>query len=97
MAELTLERDNLLASATEQKSQLRDSIHSLKAQLDGAMHEKDRLEHRNLRAEQAHRIERRRFEEQVARTKKHSDSLEESLAKQAPVEPCCNRLTPTPP
>jgi len=80
VAELTLERDNLLADATEEKSRMAKAIESLQGQLDGLIFDRDAAEKARKRSEDAWRLERQSLEEQLRKNRKFNDDLNEQLA-----------------
>jgi len=80
VAELTAERDNLLADSAKEKSVMSKSIEELQAQLDGLVFERDGTDKAKRRSEDAWRLERQSLEEQLRKSRKFNDELNETLA-----------------
>lgn len=80
VAELTTERDSLVAESAREKSVMSKSIEELQAQLDGLVFERDGAEKAKRRSEDAWRLERQNLEEQLRKARKFNDELNEQLA-----------------
>jgi len=80
VAELTTERDSLLSEASTEKGAMSKSIEELQAQLDGLVFERDGAEKAKRRSEDAWRLERQSLEEQLRKSRKFNDELNEQLA-----------------
>lgn len=80
VAELTTERDTLISDSAREKSVMSKSIEELQAQLDGLVFERDGAEKAKRRSEDAWRLERQNLEEQLRKSRKFNDELNEQLA-----------------
>jgi chromosome segregation ATPase len=80
VAELTVERDGLIADSAKEKGVMSKSVDDLQAQLDGLIFERDAAEKAKRRSEDAWRLERQNLEEQLRKSRKFNDELNEQLA-----------------
>jgi chromosome segregation ATPase len=79
-AELTAERDGLVAGAAKEKGALGGAMEELQSQLDTMTFERDGAEKAMRRSEDAWRLERQNLEDQLRKARKFNDDLNEQLA-----------------
>eukprot|EP00658_Telonema_sp_P-2_P019554 TRINITY_DN1771_c0_g4_i1.p1 TRINITY_DN1771_c0_g4~~TRINITY_DN1771_c0_g4_i1.p1 ORF type:complete len:1584 (+),score=659.40 TRINITY_DN1771_c0_g4_i1:69-4820(+) len=80
LAEVSGERDSLLESNATEKSRFAKSVDELNAQLDAIQFEKEAATKALRRNEDASRLERNNLEEQLRKSHKFNDDLNEQLA-----------------
>merc|ERR1712086_639836 len=75
------ERDRITEARSKEKSAFAQSIDELKSQMDAMSFDKEAATKALSRAEEAHRLERGALDEQLSRSRKFNDNLNDQLAQ----------------